>query len=223
MPPSASRRFDWTGAVAGIVAGAIAAFVLMWATHLNTRGVASDSPDAGFARDMATHHAQAAEMSFIVRDASTDPKLRTLAYDIIVTQTAQRGVFMGWLQAWGLPQAASGPRMAWMPMHEQAGSMPAMPEMHGDGLMPGMATATEMERLGEARGADAEVLFLQLMIRHHEGGVLMARAAISLSSREEVTTMAKAIDATQSGEIATMREMLGARGAAALPSVLPAN
>src|SRR5829696_227870 len=82
---------------------------------------ADDSPEAGFARDMATHHAQAVEMAFVIRDKSSDQELRALAYDIIVTQSAQRGVFMGWLQAWGLPQASRLPRMAWMPGHAHLG------------------------------------------------------------------------------------------------------
>src|SRR5690349_17750631 len=74
----------------------------------SARPPAEDSAEAGFARDMATHHDQAAEMSFILRDVTNDPRLRALTYDIIVTQTAQRGIFMGWLQQWGLPQASSG-------------------------------------------------------------------------------------------------------------------
>src|SRR5262245_23597950 len=72
------------------------------------------SVEAGFARDMATHHAQAVDMSFLVRDKSSNHDLRTLASDIIVTQSTQRGIFMGWVQQWGLPQASPGPRMAWM-------------------------------------------------------------------------------------------------------------
>ena len=168
-----------------------------------TGAPADDSAEAGFARDMATHHAQAAEMGFIIRDASDDERLRALAYDIIVTQTAQRGVFMGWLQQWGLPQASAQPRMAWMAGHA-----------HGTpgGLMPGMASDAELARLREASGRDAEILFLQLMIRHHEGGVEMARAVLAQSTRDEVVTMARSIDSTQAGEIALMREMLAALG-----------
>jgi len=178
---------------------------------------ADESADAGFARDMATHHAQAAEMAFVVRDASTDPRLRALAYDIIVTQTAQRGVFMGWLQQWGLPQASTRPRMAWMPMPQHGGM--TMPEA-GVALMPGMASDDELDRLRHAAGPDAEVMFLQLMIRHHEGGVLMARALLAQSRREEVVSMAQAIDSGQTVEIALMTEMLAARGAQPLPSLL---
>jgi uncharacterized protein (DUF305 family) len=196
-----------------VVAGACAAGWL--------RPPADDSAEAGFARDMATHHAQAAEMGFIVRDVSHDEGLRALAYDIIVTQTAQRGMFMGWLQQWGLAQASTRPRMAWMPKTaEMPAHMHAMP-MEGDtALMPGMATAAELDQLGQATGEAAEIRFLQLMIRHHEGGLLMARAVLSLSKRAEVVTMARAIDSGQAVEIALMKTMLAERGAGPAPSIL---
>src|SRR3954470_19426249 len=47
---------------------------------------AADSADAGFARDMAVHHQQAVEMSYIVRDRTADEDIRRLAYDIAQTQ-----------------------------------------------------------------------------------------------------------------------------------------
>jgi uncharacterized protein (DUF305 family) len=153
---------------------------------------------------MATHHAQAAEMGFIIRDASNDDRLRTLAYDIIVTQTAQRGVFMGWLQQWGVPQSSELPRMAWMAGHAHAAS--------SNSLMPGMASDDDLLRLRQASGRDAEILFLQLMIRHHEGGLEMARAILAQSDREDVVAMARSIEGSQAGEIASMREMLAERG-----------
>jgi uncharacterized protein (DUF305 family) len=177
-----------------------------------SRDPADASAEAGFARDMATHHAQAAEMAFLVRDTSTDAQLRALAYDIILTQTAQRGVFMGWLQQWNLPQAASHPRMAWMNGH----SHPAASGTDGAvglALMPGMATDADLERLRGATGLDAEILFLQLMIRHHEGGVEMARALLARSTRDEVVAMARHIEQSQAGEIALMTRMLAERNA----------
>lgn len=174
-----------------------------------------DSAEAGFARDMATHHAQAVDMSLVVRDTSSDRELRTLAADIIVTQSTQRGIFMGWLQQWGLPQASAQPRMAWMPGHGHLA-----PATEGAVLMHGMASDAELRRLGDATGVDAEILFLQLMIRHHEGGIIMARAVLTLSDRREVAQMAKSIDDGQRAEIAEMRKMLAARGAQSLPSIL---
>jgi uncharacterized protein (DUF305 family) len=187
-----------------VAAAACPATTLALLLVLGTSGApATDSPEAGFARDMATHHAQAAEMAFVIRDASADDRLRALAYDIIVTQTAQRGVFMGWLQQWGAPQPSPGPRMAWMSGHSHGA--PGAP-------MPGMASDFELQQLRQASGRDAEILFLQLMIRHHEGGLEMARAILAQSSRDEVAAMARNIESSQAGEIALMKDMLTERG-----------
>jgi len=209
--PRTSARFG-AGALFGISLCVIAG--LLFASCSGTPR--DDSAEAGFARDMATHHAQAAEMSFVIRDKSADEELRTLAYDIIVTQSAQRGVFMGWLQAWGLPQASTRPRMGWMPGHEAAAGAPAS----GTSLMHGMASDDELRRLRVAQGVDAEILFLQLMIRHHEGGVLMARALEGLSRRAEAVGMAKSIEDAQRAEIAEMTEMLAKRAAQPYGSLL---
>ena len=80
--------------------------------------------------------------------------------------------------------------------------------------------AEEMERLKAAKGRDAEILFLQLMIRHHEGGVDMARGALRLAERPEVRTMARHIVSSQNSEIDLMTELLKERGAERLPSIL---
>src|SRR4051794_25112372 len=104
------------------------------------RSPADESAEAGFARDMATHHAQAVDMGFLVRDRTHDEPLRALAADIIVTQSTQRGIFMAWLQEWGLPQASPGPRMAWMNgdhMRAMASGQPmtgAMPAHEGSAM-----------------------------------------------------------------------------------------
>ena len=174
-----------------------------------------DSAEAGFARDMATHHAQAVDMSFVVREKSTDQELRTLASDIIVTQSTQRGIFMGWLQQWGLTQASTRSRMAWMPGHAHLA-----PGSDGTLLMHGMASDAELRRLRAANGIDAEILFLQLMIRHHEGGILMARALLALTGRRELLQMARSIEEGQRAEIEHMRNMLTGRGARPFASLL---
>lgn len=78
---------------------------------------AVDSADAGFAQDMAVHHEQAVEMSFVVRDGTHDQDVRRLAYDIAHTQSNQRGMLLGWLDLWGLPKiaAAERPWRGWVP------------------------------------------------------------------------------------------------------------
>lgn len=216
------RNLLFTAGTLCLVAGLVLFFVLRGS---GTPGDAS--VDAGFARDMGIHHSQAVEMSFIVRDASTDPEIRTLTYDIIVTQSAQRGIYMGWLQQWGLDQGTTRPPMAWMAGHGGHGAGPtasaratASPGAGIAAVMPGMATPEEIERLKAAKGKDAEILFLQLMIRHHEGGVEMAQAALRLSDRADVRTTAKHIVDSQNSEIGLMTELLKERGAEPYPSIL---
>jgi len=98
--------------------------------------------------------------------------------------------------------------------HVERGAEGSMPPMHG------MASDDELRRLRAAQGTGAEILFLQLMIRHHEGGVIMARAVSGLSRRAEVVAMAKSIEDGQRAEIVEMTEMLSKRSAQPYASLL---
>ncbi|RKN05414.1 DUF305 domain-containing protein [Streptomyces radicis] len=174
-----------------------------------------DSVDVGFARDMSVHHQQAVEMSFLVRDNTDDEDVRLLAFDIINTQANQRGMMLGWLEVWDMPKSTSTP-MEWMPGHSMPDheGMDGMEDMDGAAaLMPGMATDEDIEELTAAEGRAAEVLFLELMIEHHQGGVEMARAAADAASTEEVERLAGGMVEAQASEIDLMNDMLAARGA----------
>jgi uncharacterized protein (DUF305 family) len=105
--------------------------------------------------------------------------------------------------------------MAWMPGHAHQA-----PAADGEALMPGMASDAELRSLADATGMEAEIRFLQLMIRHHEGGIVMARALLALSDRRELVQVAKSIEEGQAAEIALMRNMLAARRAQPLASIL---
>lgn len=173
--PGARRQGSRT--VAMLAAGALAAVlavvaVLLWPTAGSADAVPSQqSADAGFARDMAVHHQQAVELSFIVRDRTDDEDVRRLAYDVINTQANQRGMMLGWLEVWDLPKSSQEGPMSWME-HDMIG-MEGMEGMeykpHDGSLMPGMATNAQMDQLGEAKGKAAEILYLQLLTAHHKG------------------------------------------------------
>ncbi|MEW9548926.1 DUF305 domain-containing protein [Nonomuraea sp. NPDC050783] len=203
--------------VCGVLVLAAAAYLVF-----GRSGTPGDSsPEAGFARDMAAHHAQAVEMAFLVRDKRPAPEISNLAYDIITTQSNQRGMFLGWLQQWGLGQATDRKPMAWMGGHGHGAATPGVATPAAStGAMPGMASPEELARLKAADGTQAEVLFLQLMIRHHEGGVQMAEGLLGLSTRPEVVSMAQKIVQGQSGEIKLMTDLLRQRGAQPYPSIL---
>jgi uncharacterized protein (DUF305 family) len=163
--------------------------------------------DAGFARDMQVHHSQAVEMSLIVRDRTTDPEIRLLAYDILRTQQQQAGQMYAWLELWNLPQASNQAPMAWAGGMGHGMASPAAGAA-GATAMPGMATADDLRRLGTLNGRDAERLYLQLMIEHHRGGVQMAEAALRLAHQPEVLQLARKIVTAQRSEIALMAGML---------------
>lgn len=167
---------------------------------------ATASVDAGFARDMSTHHAQAVQMSVLVREAVQDPGLRTVALDVELTQQHQAGQMFAWLEDWGLAQSTSAPAMAWMRDH--AGH----DEPAADGLMPGMATRAELNQLATATGVEAERRYLQLMIPHHEAGVEMAEYAVRNAEEEVVRRLAETIVASQTKELTVLRDLLDARG-----------
>jgi uncharacterized protein (DUF305 family) len=171
--------------------------VLLW--QMWPRDPGNDSAEAGFMRDMFVHHSQAVEMSMIIRDRTEDPELFALATDMALTQSTQMGAMQGYLESWGLPFAGDEAPMTWM-------GHPT------EGLMPGMATDEQIQQLRDLPVDEAEVLFLQLMIRHHQGGVEMAEALLERSDESGVELMADRVIVLQDSEIGTMNQMLEARG-----------
>jgi uncharacterized protein (DUF305 family) len=192
-------------AVAGVLvaAGAISYAV---AEDGGSDTPSAESADAGFARDMAVHHQQAVEMSYIVRDRTKDVEVRRLAYDIAQTQANQRGMLLGWLDLWRLPKVSADPPMTWMDM----GDMPSA----GEGsLMPGMATNSEMKKLGTLNGKQAEIFYLQLMTDHHQGGIHMAKGCVEKCTVGVEKRLAQGMVDAQQSEIDLMAGMLKERGA----------
>ncbi|MFD4541772.1 DUF305 domain-containing protein [Streptomyces bauhiniae] len=166
----------------------------------------AESADAGFARDMAVHHQQAVEMSYLVRDRTGDEEVRRLAYDIAQTQANQRGMLLGWLDLWGLPKVSAEPPMTWMGMGD-------MPPGQDGALMPGMATNSDLRKLSSLKGRAAEVFYLQLMTEHHKGGVHMAEGCVARCTAGPEQRLARGMVDAQRSEIRLMADMLKERGA----------
>ena len=104
------RRHRWWWVLAaGVVGIALLTAGLAWRSAAARATPTETSADAGFARDMQVHHAQAVRMAMIIRDRSRDPLLRTIAYDIALSQQEQIGQLHGWLIQWGLPATGSRP------------------------------------------------------------------------------------------------------------------
>jgi uncharacterized protein (DUF305 family) len=173
-----------------------------------TYGPAADSIDVGFLQDMVVHHNQGVEMAVWARNNTADPEIRQIAYDIESTQTSQTGRMEGWLTLWGDPLTPpSGQYMGWMGMPTAS--------------MPGMASPQDLARLRAATGRELDVVFLQLMLRHHQGGLPMMQTAATEASVPAVRALAQSMVTSQTSEVSVMTQMLAARGAAPLPAPDP--
>lgn len=151
--------------------------------------------DAMFVTMMIPHHLQAVEMADMVLSKSNiDPRVTGLAQQIKAAQTPEIETMKGWLSDWGMPWDDS-----------MATGMAGMDGMdHGDGMM----SASDMDALKAAEGVDASRLFLEQMIRHHQGAIDMANSVISSGSNPDAIALAKRIVEAQTAEIASMQGIL---------------
>lgn len=183
---------------------------------------AEGSIEAGFARDMQAHHAQAVELAVLVRDRSDDAEVRAVALDILLTQQNQIGQMASWLRAWDLPAVGAEAPMAWMAgghagddgmVHAGHGGMAHARQGGQDGYaaMPGWVSAEDLTRLRAATGTEADRIFLGLMIAHHRGGAEMASYAADHASIPQVVELASGIVTTQERETTALEAMLATR------------
>ncbi|AFR47444.1 DUF305 domain-containing protein [Gordonia sp. KTR9] len=197
----------------GVVVGAV------WAGRDHDSSAMSVS-DIGFAQDMSAHHDQAILLSRTIGAVpGVAPQIRGVADRIVHTQTAESATMRGWLQWFDHPITAAEP-MSWM----AGGDARHGDAHHGDGLgshppMPGMASIDEVGRLSTLPPTEAEILFLQLMIRHHRGGMSMAQAAYNDARTGSATKdLALMMIGDQGDEIGLMTMLLKERGADPLPT-----
>jgi uncharacterized protein (DUF305 family) len=143
---------------------------------------------------MISHHAQALDMTALVDSRTTRDDLKLLARRIEASQADEIRMMQDWLTVRG----------------EDAPDAHA----HHDGhtpLMPGMLAAEEMRRLGTAKGAEFDRLFLEFMIRHHDGALVMVGelfAQPGAAQDSEIFAFASEVEADQRIEIVRMAALL---------------
>jgi len=146
---------------------------------------------------MIVHHDQALQMASLAGDRAGSEPLQSLAGRIDVSQRDEITMMRQWLTRRGHPVVAAENHTA-----------------HGGaehGAMPGMASPEEMVRLGTLRGGAFDRLFLELMIRHHEGALVMVRDLLAIDGagqEPELYRFASDVDADQRMEISRMRRLL---------------
>ncbi|HSU12505.1 DUF305 domain-containing protein [Longimicrobium sp.] len=156
--------------------------------------------DVAFMRGMIAHHGQALEMTALVPARTTSESMRLLARRIDISQQGEMAMMRRWLADRGQDTTAAM-------QHDMHAGMPGM--QHA--AMPGMLTPEEMARLAAATGPGFERLFLEGMIRHHEGALRMVAdllATPGAAQDSETFRFASDVDADQRAEIARMQAML---------------
>ncbi len=155
-----------------------------------------NADDVTFAQQMIPHHSQALDMAKLVPSRGTNPKVTGLASRIEKAQDPEIQQMQGWLNTWGAPSTSTMPSMT-------GGSMPGMD--HG---MPGMMSDADMQKLEQAKGAEFDKMWLDMMIKHHQGAVDMAKTELEKGSNADAKALAQKIIDAQQAEITEMQGLL---------------
>ncbi len=189
-------------------------------------GVVHVAADTHFMQGMIPHHAQALQMTAMVNDRTRDPGLRALALRMEISQRDEIGLMARWLRsrdetvpasaAFVEPSAviASLETIGQAAMDHSAMGHD-MGDMEGMPMMPGMLTPDQMVQLEAARDVEFERLFLEFMMQHHNGAIIMVAelfATDGAAQESDIFQFASHVDADQRAEIDRMQGMLDARG-----------
>lgn len=155
--------------------------------------------DVQFMQGMIMHHGQAVEMTALIQSHTENKELRSLGARISHSQLDEMKFMKRWLQTRGEPVAP--------PMHH----MPGMDMSSHQMMMPGMLTPKQMDALKNAKGEEFDRLFLQGMIQHHNGALIMVKDLFDTGAGQdaELFNFATDVDTGQRAEIKIMQTMLG--------------
>jgi uncharacterized protein (DUF305 family) len=166
--------------------------------------VGATPADVKFMQGMIHHHAQAIDMTELLKTRSSSDDMKKLALRIQVSQTDEIRMMQRWLQAHG--QEAPDPHA----MHMPGMIMPGMD--HGP-MMAGMLTPEEMAHLATLKGVEFDRVFLAGMIKHHGGAITMVNelfASPGAAQDSNIYAFASDVVADQQMEIDRMSGMLAA-------------
>lgn len=150
---------------------------------------AFNDADVAFATQMIPHHQQAVTMADLALRKATTADVKTLATAIRAAQAPEIEQLSGWLTGWGKPVPT--------------------PNEHSGHTMTGMMSPQEMDDLNKATGGMFDRMWVEMMIKHHQGAVAMAKTEQTTGKDTASVALAKKIQTAQTTEIATMQRLLG--------------
>ncbi|MGH3937079.1 MAG: DUF305 domain-containing protein [Pseudonocardiaceae bacterium] len=162
-------------------------------SSVEQRPIAHNQADLSFAQEMIPHHAEAIQMAQSASDRAQSAQVKEFASRIEQAQGPEIETMTSWLRTWNAQVPPTG---------ESSGG-------HGGGTGAGGGMGTEqMQQLEQTTGAEFDRLFLQMMIKHHEGAIEMARAELDSGRSPEVKQLAQQIIDAQQAEIEEMQVLL---------------
>jgi uncharacterized protein (DUF305 family) len=167
--------------------------------------------DVRFMQGMIGHHAQALAMTALIPARTSRQDIRSLGQRIEVSQKDEIAMMKQWLRDRHQQVPANDAMHDHQAAADHSMNMPAM--AMSDTLMPGMLTTEQLAELARTNGEEFDRLFLQDMIRHHEGALVMVASLLGTtgSAQEaEVFRFASEVDSDQRAEIARMTALLDA-------------
>jgi len=157
--------------------------------------------DVEFMQGMIGHHSQAIEMVKLLKTRSQSDDMKMLALRIEVSQADEIKMMRTWLadRKQSVPDDGAYEMMMQMPEH----------------AMPGMLSQAEMDKLASLKGAEFDRLFLEGMIKHHQGAITMVQKLMASpggGQESAVFAFASDVQSDQTTEINRMRAMRATMG-----------
>lgn len=177
----------------------------------------SSAKDMEFMQGMIMHHAQAVEMTAFIEGRTKNKNIHLIGTRISRSQADEMLFMKRWLEQRGEPTSHSMP----MPTETHSGhhdppkvgiqNKPPEGGIHNQHLMPGMLSAEQMRALERSKGAEFDRLFLEGMIQHHNGALIMVKDLFDTAGAgqdAELFTFATDVDSGQRAEIKSMQTLL---------------
>lgn len=186
---------------AGVCIGVAAAW-LVWGRSTGAPiavGTPAGRVDVGFATDMLDHHAQAVLLADHVVAHGVDPTVKVVAYNVVSSQRYEMGALEQFLEDHGArrPTGSDRTAMGWMGTPVPGAQM------------AGMLSQDEVNRILNTTGPELDALFVDAMIRHHEGAVHMADYALDKGESQAMRSFAGRVRNAQQREINELRALQG--------------
>lgn len=174
--------------------------------------IAHNEIDADFMHRMVAHHEQALEMTDLVDSRHDDPDVHTIAERMSVGQLGESELMEAWLELNVYAPARDSPAhqnycgLDLEGAHHDSEDCVTLDHTHED--MEGMLTPEQMDELTDASGAEFDELFVECMVQHHEGAIVMAEEVLRDGEHPVVYNLASEMALEQAVEITRLQGIL---------------